>query len=461
MIKGIVSRDDHVYECFPDLAKCPDGTLVCIYRESMGHGPHPFSRLVCRRSLDDGQTWLPKQIIDECVDSEEIIEPDRSWMSEDEINGYRETKNRITSPERIGATINCPRILSLSDGQLLIVADVYIYANKNWKFHKFHKLFYRSFDNGKTWSAPEEPELPNGSDLSLTELRDGRLLLGLTIYLAGCFAFLNENPKFDSSQIVLYSNDKGKTWSKPIEIPYLEADSDYALFSRKIHNESYGGKIRSAFGEGSFVELDDGTILGILRDGRFGRAYKVLSHDGGFTWKGPFPTELIGLNGRPKAGLLASGEICITYRCEIPNEMLALHLLTQEAAKIEGALPMVERQPMPEDKKGAHDGDQPWHMKMYYPGRTLILDVDRSVHRDGFYPGWVQLDSGDIYVVDYINDDAPLAHIRSYVVSRSDIILFPEGDLPCLAPAGQPFLKMTYGMAARQHLKNHNRKKKK
>ena len=30
---------------------------MCIYRECMGHGPFPFSRLAVRRSLDGGMTW--------------------------------------------------------------------------------------------------------------------------------------------------------------------------------------------------------------------------------------------------------------------------------------------------------------------------------------------------------------------------------------------------------------------
>ena len=69
----------------------------------------------------------------------------------------------------------------------------------------------------------------------------------------------------------------------------------------------------------------------------------------------------------------------------------------------------IPRQPMPEDKPGVHDESQPAYMRSYYPGRTVILDTDRSVHRDCAYSGWVELDNGDIYVVDYINDDAPLA----------------------------------------------------
>ena len=66
--------------------------------------------------------------------------------------------------------------------------------------------------------------------------------------------------------------------------------------------------------------------------------------------------------------------------------------------------------------------------------RLAILDNDRAVQADNGYSGWVQLPSGDLYVVNYTNDDAPRAHIRGYLVSREDWYLFPEGrilaDLP-------------------------------
>lgn len=82
------------------------------------------------------------------------------------------------------------------------------------------------------------------------------------------------------------------------------------------------------------------------------------------------------------------------------------------------------------------------------------------MHKDASYSGWVELPNGEIFVVDYINDDAPLAHIRSYWVRRSDVILFPEGDLPCLHPSGQPFRRMTASMIKRQELKNREALKK-
>ena len=96
-------------------------------------------------------------------------------------------------------------------------------------------------------------------------------------------------------------------------------------------------------------------------------------------------------------------------------------------------------------------------MTSYYPGRTFVLDVDRSVHRDAGYSGWVELPSGDIFVVDYINDDAPLAQIRGYLVRRSDYLLFPEGDLPWLHPSGQPFREITVSMAKQRYQKNRNK----
>jgi hypothetical protein len=422
MIKFTISRSDNIYACFPDLARTPDGTLVCIYRESMGHMPFPFSRLVCRRSIDDGKTWQPRSIIDECVVSDKAMDENRSWLWPDVLHGYEESLARVTAPEKIGAAINCPRLICLRDGQLLLIADRAIYEGDNR--YRWSNLTYRSFDAGQTWAEPEETGLA-GSVPALAELQDGRILLGLTV---------QDTQAGGEKQMVYFSSDIGKTWSKPVEMPSQSGQN---------------------FNEGSFVELDDGTLLGILRDDSLGRGYKVLSSDGGQTWKGPFPTQLIGLIGRPKADLLHSGEVCITYRVGLPNEMLALHLMTQNAARVEGESPMIPRQPMPEDKPDI--ATEAWFMNSYYPGRTLILDMDRSVHRDMGYSGWAQLDNGDIFVVDYTNDDGYLAQIRGYRVSRADIILFPEGDLPWVHPGHHAYPQLAQAMAQHQMEKNAKR----
>ena len=41
----------------------------------------------------------------------------------------------------------------------------------------------------------------------------------------------------------------------------------------------------------------------------------------------------------------------------------------------------------------------------------------------------MQLDSGDLYVVNYVNDDATRASVRGYLVGREDWYLFPEGRM--------------------------------
>ena len=90
--------------------------------------PFPFSRLVCRRSLDGGQSWLRRQIIDECVVSPKLFAEARSWLSEEAVAGYEETRARISDAQRVGASMNCPRLLRLHDGQLLLVVDYRIGA---------------------------------------------------------------------------------------------------------------------------------------------------------------------------------------------------------------------------------------------------------------------------------------------------------------------------------------------
>ena len=65
-----VSRNDEIYEAFADVAQAIDGTLVCTYRESMGHSSRPFSRIIVRRSFDRGLTWGPRQVVIERTEEE-------------------------------------------------------------------------------------------------------------------------------------------------------------------------------------------------------------------------------------------------------------------------------------------------------------------------------------------------------------------------------------------------------
>ena len=59
--------------------------------------------------------------------------------------------------------------------------------------------------------------------------------------------------------------------------------------------------------------------------------------------------------------------------------------------------------------------------------RILPIDFDRSAASDTGYSGWVQFEDGEIYIVNYIVDDAPKGQIRGYSLHMSDFILAEIG----------------------------------
>lgn len=121
---------------------------------------------------------------------------------------------------------------------------------------------------------------------------------------------------------------------------------------------------------------------------------------------------MMSCRGRPSVGRLRSGEIAITYRfCCGVSTSLALYVETPEEARRFAPL-------------------NPDHYKTEYAqARCAFLDNDRSLAPDSGYSGWVQLPDGDLYVVNYLNDDAPRAQIRGYIVGREDWYLYPEGEI--------------------------------
>lgn len=125
MITSIVSRDDSVYKAVPDLAMCDDGSLVCIYRESLFHLFHPFSRIALQTSRDGGLNWGPKFIVDECPDYEK------------------------------DGGLNNPRILHLGEGRLILICD-WIPPFEPENSPNTEILIWRSEDRGETWSTREK-----------------------------------------------------------------------------------------------------------------------------------------------------------------------------------------------------------------------------------------------------------------------------------------------------------------
>lgn len=64
-----------------------------------------------------------------------------------------------------------------------------------------------------------------------------------------------------------------------------------------------------------------------------------------------------------------------------------------------------------------------------YNVRIMPLDYDRSAAPDLGYTGWTQFDDDEIYVVNYIKDNAQKAQICGYSFYPSDVMLPPIDDM--------------------------------
>lgn len=348
MLKITVSRDDTLSQAMPDIALSGDVTLVCAFRESSLYTqrdlPPPLpdglhSRISVRRSHDEGNTWGP-------------VAP---------VGGVRKEYGYL----------NCPRLCRLQDGTILLAVD-WLPPGDSPEAEKAKTScvwLWRSSDKGETWDGPQKTSI-YGLVPSLKQLQDGTLLCGVSAW----------NEVNEENMLVHRSNDLGHTWEGPI----LVAESPGYNFS-----------------EGDFVELDEGQIVCYLREnGLVG--LKTLSADGGRTWHGPYRTGLLSCQGRPSAGLLRSGEVFVTYRCDWGG-MFCMYVESQAQAADRAAL----------DKR------------VY--GRAFMIDIDRARPSHYGYSGWAQLSGGDIYVVQHLIDDAApgARHVRGYRIARHDWALYP------------------------------------
>jgi len=316
--------------------------------------------------------------------------------------------------ERGEGDLNCPRITTLANGTLLLVID-HLPAGAEHHEAPIRILLFRSSDCGVTWQGPEDTGITVGIVPSIKQLSNGDLLLGLT---REAYRDAKPGPIYEE-QLVYRSSDLGHTWEPPAAVP---------------------GFRRLELNEGDFAELDDGTVICYMReDTERLTGWKSLSHDSGRTWSEPFRAGMFSCLGRPSVGRLRSGEILITYRfMSGVTTCLGLFAETPEEAVRNRDLP------------GSY-------AEQYRASRFAFLDVDRSVHPDGGYSGWVQLPSGDLYVVNYVTDDAPRAQIRGYLVSRQDWFLFPEGDLPWVLPFGDQYVADSEALVRAQFAANRTR----
>lgn len=345
--KFTVSRDDSVYEAFPDLTLTADGRLLCVFAECTHHGKRDWTRLALTESTDRGRTWSPKRA--------------------------------LAAPSQGFPYWNCPRIATLRDGRVAVVVDRIGAEEHSADASRLENVLFLSRDHGRTWDEPALLPMQGIVPDRLVELADGRWLI----------ACHRRNPATGCLAVRLWhSPDQGRTWHGPVML------ADQAGLN---------------LCEVSILPVDAQVLVALLRENSFKGwdAFKVISRDGGLTWSAPIALPIPACH-RPTAGWLANGQALVTCRL-MQGGKGWVGWWTQNTLAV-----LTDRESLlAPTREEAHT-------------RILPLDFDRSPESDTGYTGWVQFDDGEIYVVNYIMDDAPKAQIRGYALGLDDFVL-PTG----------------------------------
>ena len=250
--KFTVSRDDSIYEAFPDVALTPSGKLVCVFAECKHHADRSYTRMMLTCSIDRGRTWTPKRPLTEATHGETFYD--------------------------------CPRITQLRDGRLAAVTNKLFSEQRSADPEACRNYLHFSKDEGSTWTEPVETPARGVVPDRLLELETGRWLLACHINDTD-FGFL--------VQRLWYSDDQGETWSGPVIV---------------------GKKEELNLCEASILPVGDHLVAFMRENSRQGwDCQKTLSHDQGETWSEPIRFPLPGCH-RPVAGHLADGLVLITHR---------------------------------------------------------------------------------------------------------------------------------------------------
>ncbi len=142
-----ISRDDRIYEAWPDVVLTKKGKLICVFSECAHHKDRSYTRLVLSESTDRGRTWSDKR--------------------------------PLTAGTNGMPYWNCARISRLQDGRLVIVADKI--AGKGETNARNYLWF--GDEDGQSWEGPIETAATGIVPDKLCELKK----MG-----AGCYLLINE-----------------------------------------------------------------------------------------------------------------------------------------------------------------------------------------------------------------------------------------------------------------------------
>ncbi len=216
------------YEAFPDVCRLNDGRLMCVFYAGYDHVALPNAR------------WPKGGRIDVCFSSDE----GRTWTKPGTLYDGPDDDRDAS-------------VVQLADGRLLCsFFTTRRNDNSPKKREAIGTWIIESNDLGRTWSAPRPIAMGYFCSSPVRVLHNGGLLLGL---------YSGANGR--SWGAVVRSEDGGRTWTKPIDIPNggwkLDAETD-------------------------IIELKDGSILAAEREPATTMCYS-MSRDGGRSWSVSLP----------------------------------------------------------------------------------------------------------------------------------------------------------------------------
>ena len=275
---------------------------------------------------------------------------------------------------------NCARIGMLKDDRMYVIVDKVPRQISNGSGEKntsamAKNLIYFSDDFGATWQNPVLTPLKGIVPDRLLELDNGRWIISAHHHVEGNLV-----------QFMHYSEDHGNSWSKKITVA-----------SKKGLNLC----------EVSILPVDNDTLVAFLRENSMlgYDCMKTISNDNGETWGEVINFPLPGCH-RPVARYLNDGQIFITHRF-VQGGKGWLGTWTQNffGAFTDTASVLAETR------------NEAWT-------RIFPIDFDRSSKSDLGYSGHVQFPDGEIYVVNYIVDDAvDKGQIRGYSFYPEEFLL--------------------------------------
>lgn len=223
----------HTYR-IPALVVTAKGTLLAFCEGRRGGGSDTGNiDILLRRSLDNGRTWSPQQVVAD--------------LGEDTIGNPAPVVDRKTGAISLLLTRNPGK-----DTERQIIAGTSSGTRTVW--------LSRSTDDGKTWTAPADisssVKLPNWTWYATgpgngIQLRDGRLVVPCDHIVTGTNAYFSH---------VIVSDDGGLTWK-------------------------LGGSAGDKTNESAVVELRDRSLLLNMRSyNQQNRRALATSRDRGATW---------------------------------------------------------------------------------------------------------------------------------------------------------------------------------